>query len=31
MDTLAAFLRLLLAHLRRLPATFGDPVWEAAP
>ncbi len=24
-DTLAVFLRLLLAHLRRFPATFGDP------
>jgi len=26
LDTLAAFLRLLLAHLARFPATFGDPV-----
>jgi hypothetical protein len=25
MDTLAAFLRLLLAHLARFPARFGDP------
>ncbi|MBV8537499.1 MAG: hypothetical protein JO128_18005, partial [Alphaproteobacteria bacterium] len=25
-ETLAAFLRLLLGHLARFPATFGDPV-----
>lgn len=26
LDTLAGFLRLLLAHLQHFPATFGDPV-----
>ena len=28
-DTLTAFLRLLLAHLARFPATFGDPAMAA--
>jgi hypothetical protein len=31
LDTLAAFLRLLLAHLARFPATFGDPALAQGP